>query len=94
MFLGPCAIGTLDTDGRFTSEFQDAVAAAMTALESDLAGGPAVSAGWTGFEGLCLASPTLDLAIVATQYRVGRGVDTQRRRRQKVAESYIHGSLT
>jgi hypothetical protein len=44
--------------------------------------------------GLCIASAAAGLLYSADAFGVGRGVDTQRRRREKVSEEIAYSALT
>jgi hypothetical protein len=43
--------------------------------------------------GICIASRASDLLFVATKQGIGRGVDTQRRRREKLQEVISYDDL-
>jgi hypothetical protein len=83
IYFGTTPVSHLGTDGRLTSGgpalYLGAMASLQTALNAFAASTPSDS-------GVCIASRAADLLFVTTKFGVGRGVDTQRRRREKVQE--------
>lgn len=91
-YISPIPVGAVDANGYCIQTNADdlrtrfkAVDPAMRAVAAD----PSVS----GFGGLCIASPTTGYILNVDRIGVGKGVDTQRRRRQKVSESITYATV-
>lgn len=91
MYWGPVPVSHLGSDGRLTTGvptlFEDAMATLQAALLAAAGVNDATS-------GLCIASAAAGLLYSADAVGVGRGVDTQRRRREKVSEEITYNALT
>ena len=90
IYLGLIPTSLVGTDGRITTAGQTLALAQMHTLQTALA---SEDASVTDFTGLCIASPTGGKLYTAEVIGVGRGVDTQRRRREKVVEDILYETL-
>jgi hypothetical protein len=80
----------IDAAGRIDTTAQGGIGSAGVTLHTDLAG---VTAADPALAGLCIASPAGNTILQADQLGVGRGIDTQRRRADKVPEDIVYASL-
>lgn len=90
IYLGLIPTSLVGTDGKMTTAAQTLGLAQMHTLQVALATEDASDPTYTG---LCIASPTGGKLYTAEVIGVGRGVDTQRRRREKVVEDIIYEAL-
>ena len=88
-YHGLLSTGSITTDGRIGSTYHGGVQTAAENLDAAMRTVPSTVSG-AGFSGLCIAGPTSGLLQSAEQLGVGLAVDTQRRRRQKVAEAIVY----
>jgi hypothetical protein len=90
MFFGTVPVSQLGSDGRLTTGavtvYHDAVEGLQDTLNTFAASVPSDS-------GLCIASRAGDVLYVADVQGIGRGVDTQRRRREKLQEVISYDDL-
>jgi hypothetical protein len=91
MYFGPVPVSQLGSDGRLTTGAVDVYEAAIPLLQAALLADPGVI---DSVSGLCIASAAAGLLYSADAFGVGRGVDTQRRRREKVSEEIAYSALT
>jgi hypothetical protein len=91
MYFGPVPVSQLGSDGRLTTGAVDLYESVIPTLQSALLADAGVN---DATSGLCIASAAAGLLYSADAFGVGRGVDTQRRRREKVAEEIAYSALT
>ena len=98
-YLGPLAVGVINDNGKITVTQQNALLSAYNSLAERWADlfdplgawpGPAVEAPPAGYDtwGAGIFSPTLAEGFSPKRYRLGSVIDTQRRRRNGLIESY------
>jgi hypothetical protein len=91
IYFGTTPVSQLGTDGRLTTGGQTLYHDAVEGLQDALLAWPASV---PSDSGLCIASRAADLLFIATQQGIGRGIDTQRRRREKLQEVITYEPLT
>jgi hypothetical protein len=89
-YVGLVPISQLDSAGRLTTGARALYASVIPTLQAAMNG---VAAFDPAFSGICVASPTDGHLFIADKFGIGAGVDTQRRRRQKVSEGSVYADL-
>ena len=90
MYFGTLPTSLIGSDGRLTTAAQDVYLVEMDELQSALNG---VASASGNLSGLCIASRAGGTLYDAGSVGIGRGVDTQRRRREKVVEEIAYQAL-
>lgn len=94
VYFGMLPSTFVDTDGKLNTTGITAYGTAIQEYQDAANSVPASSIGDQVTDGLCVASPTLQLVFNAHEYGVGAQVDTQRRRREKRAENITYTVFT
>jgi hypothetical protein len=90
MYFGSVPISQLGGDGRLTTGAVDLYESIIPGLQAVLISNASASG---DLSGLGIASRAAGLLYSADAFGVGRGVDTQRRRREKVSEEIAYTAL-
>lgn len=88
LYLGLIAVTQLDTAGKLATIQQSGYLTMMQDLTDSLQSAVPASG---NPDGPCIASAAEGRLITVDKYGVGLGIDTQRRRRQKIVESILYG---